>query len=45
MMLNKFIYILKILVDQWVSSVSTELMEKFCVGTNIVYSISIEKPV
>ena len=43
MILKRFIFILKILVDQWVSSVSIELMEKFCVGTKIVYSISIEK--
>ena len=37
-----FYYILIILVDQWVSSISIKSMEYFCVGTKIIYSISIE---
>ena len=41
--LKGFIYILNILVDQWVSSISIESMREFCIGTRIVYSISIEK--
>ena len=41
--LKGFYYILIILVDQWVSSISIESMREFCFGTKIVYSISIEK--
>ena len=43
--LKGYYYILIILVDQWVSSVSIGSMGEFCVDVKIVYSISIEKSV
>ena len=43
--LKGFYYILIILVDHQVSSVSIESVREFCIGTKIVYSISIEKSV
>ena len=41
--LKRFYYILIILVDQWISSISIGSMEEFCIGTKIVHSISIGK--
>ena len=32
MILKGFVYILVILVDHWVSSISTDAMEEFCIG-------------
>ena len=43
--LKGFYYILIILVDQWVSSISIKSMEEFCVGMKLIYSISIQKSV
>ena len=43
--LKRFYYILIVLVDQWVSSVNIESVGKFCIGLEIVHSISIKKSV